>query len=326
MPDEPCENSSDAPTASVKYVPYPKAMQQLARRFNATPEELAAWVWMGPAIGGLSAYLNANELNPPPRFTYDTADGRGEDHDYVSPLMACWFSIEEISRFTPDHRYITGAALLQRWSDHPGLKPVAFIQAKIKESRLLDAHPIYGMTQASHPADAARPPLETALFQLSDVEDIETKDFGLEPTLEGSNGATKHDADWQPLMPKETASCAELASNLISQPGLGSAAGAFKQNVGNEDGPVVGKTHALGTSEWHIMNARAAANAKHDKPGGSRDKRRQIRELWASGKFSSRNRCAEEEFAALNMSLSAARSALRGTLDPVRCGSDPSTS
>jgi len=63
-------------------------------------------------------------------------------------------------------------------------------------------------------------------------------------------------------------------------------------------------------------DARRRANLLHDKPGGSRDKRSRIREIWASGKYSSRDICAEQECAALNMSFSAARKALRGTPDP----------
>lgn len=58
--------------------------------------------------------------------------------------------------------------------------------------------------------------------------------------------------------------------------------------------------------------AKAGANALHDKPGGSREKRRAIQELWKSGKYSSRDQCAEQECAALDMSFSAARKALRG--------------
>lgn len=63
-------------------------------------------------------------------------------------------------------------------------------------------------------------------------------------------------------------------------------------------------------------DARGKANQLHDKPGGSRDKRKQIREMWASGKYSSRDLCAEQECAALTMSFSTARKALRGTPDP----------
>lgn len=63
--------------------------------------------------------------------------------------------------------------------------------------------------------------------------------------------------------------------------------------------------------------ARAAANALHSKPGGSRDKQAAIKKAWASGKYTSRDICAEQESAALGMSFSAARKALRGTPDPV---------
>lgn len=61
---------------------------------------------------------------------------------------------------------------------------------------------------------------------------------------------------------------------------------------------------------------RAAANTLHNKPGGSREKNAAIRDLWASGKYSSRDLCAEQECAFLDMSLSAARKALRNTPNP----------
>jgi hypothetical protein len=72
----------------------------------------------------------------------------------------------------------------------------------------------------------------------------------------------------------------------------------------------------LGSAEWRKQTAKAAANARHNQPGGSRDKQQRIREVWATGKYSSRDRCAEEECAALNMSYSAARKALINTPDP----------
>jgi hypothetical protein len=74
----------------------------------------------------------------------------------------------------------------------------------------------------------------------------------------------------------------------------------------------------IGSKEWRKQNARNAANARHDKPGGSHDKQRQIREIWASGKYTTRERCAEEESGALGMSFSAALKALRNTPDPNR--------
>lgn len=72
----------------------------------------------------------------------------------------------------------------------------------------------------------------------------------------------------------------------------------------------------VGTPRWREQAARKAANARHSKPGGSRDKRQRILRIWATGKYSSRDRCAEEECGALNMSYSAARRALRNTPDP----------
>ena len=76
----------------------------------------------------------------------------------------------------------------------------------------------------------------------------------------------------------------------------------------------------VSSPEWRSQNARNAANARHDQPGGSRDKQQQIRDIWATGKYSFRDRCAEEEGAGLGMATSTARKALRNTPDP-----EPST-
>jgi len=62
--------------------------------------------------------------------------------------------------------------------------------------------------------------------------------------------------------------------------------------------------------------ARKAALALHSKPGNSNDKRATIRKMWASGKYSSRDECAEQECAGIPMSFSAARRALRNTPAP----------
>jgi hypothetical protein len=63
-------------------------------------------------------------------------------------------------------------------------------------------------------------------------------------------------------------------------------------------------------------SARVAADALHSAPGGSRSKRDEIRKAWATGKYTNRDRCAEEEGPSLGMSFSAARKALRNTPDP----------
>lgn len=248
-------------SSTKSYVAYPKAMDQLSQRIGATPEEMAAWIFMTPQHGGLAAYKNANELNPAPRFFFGEVP---ESHDYMAPLMSCWFKTKDIERFNPTDRFITGAALMLKWGKRPGLKPFDFILAKIAESRLDDLHPIYGGTRGGS-GDEGLPPLESGLFCLANVEQIEAEDFG---------------------------------------------------QVSASANP---KTTNIGTPEWRKQNATAAANVLHDKLGGSRDKKRQIREIWASGKYSSRDICAEQECAALDMAYSTARRALRNTPEPSRC-------
>ena len=65
-------------------------------------------------------------------------------------------------------------------------------------------------------------------------------------------------------------------------------------------------------------NARAAALARHHQPGGSVEKRNKMREIWASGKYRSRDTCAKDECDAIGMSYSTARKALRGMPEPKR--------
>lgn len=59
-----------------------------------------------------------------------------------------------------------------------------------------------------------------------------------------------------------------------------------------------------------------AAEQRHSRPGGSREKREKIRAVWSSGKYSSKDLCAEQECAGLEMSFSSARRALRGAPNP----------
>ena len=262
------------PAPATRYVAYPKAMHQLTARLNTTPEELAAWIWIGPVDGGIAAYMNANELDPPPRFFKATGS---DSHDYIAPLMACWFKVDDIEQFEPTDRYITGAALIDRWGQRPGLHAVAFIQAKIAESRLLDIHPIYGGTRGTFSEHSDWPPLESGLFPLANVVQIEAEDFD-----------------------------AVLETGSLEKP-VEIALDAPPDHA------------ALGSPEWRKQNARNAANALHDLPGGSRDKKRQMREIWASGKYTNRDLCAEQECAALNMSISVARRALNNMPEPSRC-------
>jgi hypothetical protein len=46
-------------------------------------------------------------------------------------------------------------------------------------------------------------------------------------------------------------------------------------------------------------NAKVSINARHDKPGGSRDLKKQINDIWDTGKYTKKDICAEEEYQAL---------------------------
>ncbi len=72
----------------------------------------------------------------------------------------------------------------------------------------------------------------------------------------------------------------------------------------------------LGKEKYLSSKARKAADAKHSAPGGARNKAAAIQRIWASGKYTSRDQCASDEYLPLNMSYSAARKALRNTPDP----------
>ncbi len=161
---------------ATRYIAYPKALNLLSKRLNATPEEVAAWIWDGPSDGGLIAYLSANEPGYPARFHFHPDLG----NDYVSPMMACWFREDHVTSFVPGERYITGKHLFERWGQYPGVYPEEFVRAKLRESRLLDIHPNFGGTRGSCPEQESFPPLESGLFALSHVQQIEAEDFGLD--------------------------------------------------------------------------------------------------------------------------------------------------
>jgi hypothetical protein len=107
----------------------------------------------------------------------------------------------------------------------------------------------------------------------------------------------------------------EVDAYLIRYPATQQAASSSRRRPPEDDGA---RDDVAKPSEWLRRNATAAAEALHNRPGGSREKHKRIRELWASGKYGSRDRCAEEECGALGMSFSAARRALRKTPEPLR--------
>lgn len=79
---------------------------------------------------------------------------------------------------------------------------------------------------------------------------------------------------------------------------------------------VIGLLILQAVENYKSKRGKVAADALHSKPGGNRDKAERIRQLWASGNFKDRDTCAEQECAALEMSFSSARKALRNTPNP----------
>lgn len=69
-------------------------------------------------------------------------------------------------------------------------------------------------------------------------------------------------------------------------------------------------------SRHKTAHGRKASDALHSKKGGSREKAEAIRKLWNRGNYSSRDICAEQEFAVLHWNYASARKALRNTPDP----------
>ena len=126
--------------------------------------------------------------------------------DFLSPMMACWFREDDIDEFEPVDRYITGTALIERWGHQPGIRPEAFIRAKIAESRLLDIHPTFGGTQGTHTDESGFPPLGAGLFALRDIDRIEAED-GLDIANE------------QPVAKQEEADTVRAESDLQPAPG-----------------------------------------------------------------------------------------------------------
>jgi hypothetical protein len=299
-----------------RYIAYPKAMQLLSDRLSAAPAELAAWVFFGPESGGIAAYLNANELDPPPRFGYGMVDPTAADLDYLLPLSACWFDQAELSAFMPGGRYITGQGLIDRWAGNRWVQtPADFIQIKVAESRLRDMHPIRGMTQGSIPGDTSLPQITDALFLLENVQQIEQEDFG------------PSDISCDPGHESRSAGVAKALAVAKSPAECDPTHGSKAKDIRTlEDSsrpiqdypkiPTDPKSPEIGSAEWRSATARKAANAKHDRPGGSREKQRKIQEIWASGKYSRKDICAEQESAELNWSFGTARRALQGLPDP----------
>jgi hypothetical protein len=91
-------------------------------------------------------------------------------------------------------------------------------------------------------------------------------------------------------------------------------ANSIREHYPNDESAFI-YTQVIAKEQQASKRGRAAADALHSQPGGSRDKRQAMLNSWASGKYTTRDMCAEEECAGIGLSFSKARKHLIGTAD-----------
>jgi len=164
-----------------EFISYLDTYRFLLSKVNTTKEEIAAWVFMGSAKGGLDAYLKHLDIHSrTPSFDRFYFSHYEQEFDYVGLLAGTWFAAEEIEHFNPEqeNRFISGEALIDRWGTVPGISARSFIAAKIEESKLIDLHPTFGGTKAGSNDLDCYPPLEDGLFSLAEILSIEKNEIG----------------------------------------------------------------------------------------------------------------------------------------------------
>lgn len=204
--------------STVTYISCEKALAILEAKWQATKEEMAAWVFLGPEQGGLAAFLDAYQITPPRQFFYPYCAGR---KDYLWPLSLWWFRQNDIEQFVPADRYITGASLIERWSTLKSSLPEDYIIARVRESRLVDMHPTFGGTQATfeNPLPGlSYPPVETGLFSIKQIEALEVEEGITPSTAPVAAPPTTAETEKQPASSQESLA-AEADVDLKSPPG-----------------------------------------------------------------------------------------------------------
>lgn len=155
------------------FIGFHETINLLQKKWQATEEELAAWIFLGPDKGGVAAYIAA--YNPPRSFSFSYSSSCRK---YLPLLGKCCFHRRDIEGFKPIERYITGKNLLERWG-HVRLGSECFIRARIEESRMMPFHPTFGSTREvfeENASDTNWPTLEECLFPLQHVEKIKLEE------------------------------------------------------------------------------------------------------------------------------------------------------
>lgn len=326
-----------------KYIPFNQALKLLSHRLSATEAEMAAWIHFKENNDRLFAFTKGGNLTPPKRFDFDRREG---DEGYISHMMSCWFLVDEISNFKPENRFVTGQQLIEYWSCQPRIKVKDFIKYRIDEGNLRDYQPIIECAVACNKGGYSL--IETALFLWSDVADIDYEFFDEFPVdvnklkrniyplnilpsiIEEARYIVEADLPSlksSPLLQKNNNSKQEnlIRSEILELEKIQEYISSLNDQLSIYNSyyqledisiPITVLDPIVGSVEWRTKIAKLAAEARHNKPGGSREKQNKIREIWLTGKYDNRDICAEEEYQALKMSFSSARKALRNTPDP----------
>lgn len=149
-------------------VDYMRAKSLLRERFQAGPQEIAMWVFMGQLIAWRGQELDS------PRFYFEW--NPGDDYDYVSRLIDTDFSGEQLALFEPYERWLTHEELVNLWTTSmTRAEALSLIRSRLISGELAGAHPLSGMLN-----DDGEPGLEDCLFSVADAEQL-LAEFCVEP-------------------------------------------------------------------------------------------------------------------------------------------------
>jgi hypothetical protein len=165
------DNHQQAEKCQGMFISYPRTKALLAQHLNASEEEIAQWISIGSENGGLDAYVDIHRQEDAHRFSFEHPKFY-KDCDYITPLINLHFKNADIERFQPTTRFITGKALLKRWTGLYGH------EGQAKENivrRLIARHPIAGAPENSWDENETASIL-SALFDLSQIREIEEQD------------------------------------------------------------------------------------------------------------------------------------------------------
>ena len=168
----------DAETGSgLQYVHYLKARELLRTRLDATPHEIAMWVWLGSQDGGLDAYIQGDDEGAWKRFYFPDYE---PDADFLAMLMGCYFRLGDLNQYIAKDRYIAFPALMERWTKYLSESEArSLILSKGAKGELEGFHPLSGGVQEAGlwQDQEGFPPLEDGIFWLAQVEAIEEEVF-----------------------------------------------------------------------------------------------------------------------------------------------------